>query len=278
MEKYGFVYLWYDVYRKMYYIGCRWGNINDGYVCSSDRMRKSYRRRPQDFKRRILKKIYTNKVDLLEEEFKWLSLISDSELGKKYYNLRKHHYGHWTNDPDKSLSISEKISKSKKGVPSTMDEEALKLRAEKISQVKKQKFQERLEQTGSKFTLEHRHKISVVQKGTTRSEESNAKRSESMKRAWETGLNKGTTGHTFDWSEERIDNHKEGCAKANHIMTPEILKNISKASKKAWAEGKFKNRRSNNMKDYIWVRRTSDGSRTRIKADSFDPVVYSRGR
>lgn len=87
--KYGFIYLWYDTWRKMYYIGCHWGTTDDGYICSSNRMRDAYRRRPQDFKRRIIKKIYTNRQDLLDEEHKWLQMIPNNELGKSYYNLRK---------------------------------------------------------------------------------------------------------------------------------------------------------------------------------------------
>ncbi len=113
MEKYGFVYLWYDSYRKMYYLGCHWGFLEDGYICSSNRMRDAFRRRPHDFKRRILKKVYTNRTDLLEEEFKWLSLIRDNELGKKYYNFRKHHYGHWMNNPN-SMTIKQKLSEASK--------------------------------------------------------------------------------------------------------------------------------------------------------------------
>ena len=44
MEKYGFVYIWYDKKRKMYYIGSHWGTDDDGYICSSNRMRDAYRR------------------------------------------------------------------------------------------------------------------------------------------------------------------------------------------------------------------------------------------
>ena len=112
IDKTGFIYLWYDRKRKMFYIGCHWGTENDGYICSSKRMRDAYRHRPQDFKRRIIQKgIERNK--LLEEEFKWLSMIGDHELGNKYYNLSKHHFGHWTtNNPDIKLTISEKISKN----------------------------------------------------------------------------------------------------------------------------------------------------------------------
>ena len=98
MEKEGFIYIWFDKKRKMYYIGCHWGTENDGYICSSNRMRDAYRRRPSDFKRRFLTKKIKDRNSLLEEEYRWLSLIEDSELGKKYYNLRKHQWGHWSTD------------------------------------------------------------------------------------------------------------------------------------------------------------------------------------
>lgn len=114
MEKYGFVYIWYDRKHKRYYIGCRWGYENDGYICSSKWMSDSYKRRPQDFKRRILSRIYTDKKDLLEEEYKWLSFIKSEELGKRYYNLHNHHFGHWTTDTNSKLTISEKISQKTK--------------------------------------------------------------------------------------------------------------------------------------------------------------------
>ena len=34
--KYGFVYIWYDRKHHRYYIGCHWGTIDDGYICSSN--------------------------------------------------------------------------------------------------------------------------------------------------------------------------------------------------------------------------------------------------
>ena len=114
MEKYGFVYLWYDRKYKRFYIGCRWGNIDDGYICSSSWMKQGYKIRPDDFKRRILSKVYTDKEDLLEEEYKWLSLIKKDELGKKYYNLHNHHFKHWSTVEQQSLSVREKVSLTKK--------------------------------------------------------------------------------------------------------------------------------------------------------------------
>lgn len=127
MEKTGFVYIWYDKKRKMFYVGCHWGNIFDGYICSSNRMRDAYRRRPNDFKRRILKNNISNRTELLDEEHKWLCLIDDEELNKKYYNASKKRFGHWSETKNKSgknhpmfgkthtIDARKKISESKVG-------------------------------------------------------------------------------------------------------------------------------------------------------------------
>jgi len=117
MEKYGFVYIWYDSKHKRYYVGSHWGTENDGYVCSSKWMLQAYKRRPEDFRRRIISKINTNRQDLLNEENKWLQLIKSEEIKVKYYNLRNHEFGHWTADEAKSLIIGKKISSSQKNNP-----------------------------------------------------------------------------------------------------------------------------------------------------------------
>jgi hypothetical protein len=83
---YGFVYCWRDRKHNRYYIGSHWGTENDGYICSSNNMRNNYRNRPKDFKRRIIKRIYTNSKELREEEQRWLSMIPRKELGRRYYN------------------------------------------------------------------------------------------------------------------------------------------------------------------------------------------------
>lgn len=113
-EKYGFVYLWRDKKHSRYYIGCHWGTEDDGYICSSRWMRQSYKRRPQDFKRRVLARIYSSRADLLKEEGFWLLKIHCRELGVKYYNLNNHQNGHWTSDDSKRLTIGQKISSSVK--------------------------------------------------------------------------------------------------------------------------------------------------------------------
>lgn len=137
MEKYGFVYIWYDRKHKRYYVGCHFGNINDGYICSSSNMKSAYKRRPYDFKRKILKSNIIDKKDLLEEEYKWLSMIKKSELGKKYYNLHNHHFNHWSTNKD-CRTISQKISESHKNDPNW----GKWSKGKKISEETKQKLRE----------------------------------------------------------------------------------------------------------------------------------------
>src|SRR5690606_37816302 len=110
MDKYGFVYIWFDRKHKRFYIGSHWGTEDDGYICSSKWMNDAYKRRPNDFSRRILSRIYTNNTDMYDKEYEWLGLISEEDLGERYYNLKKHRFDHSTSDNDKKLTISEKIS------------------------------------------------------------------------------------------------------------------------------------------------------------------------
>lgn len=113
-EKYGFVYIWHDCKHKRYYIGCHWGREDDGYICSSSWMKQAYSHRPNDFRRRIISRVYTNRNELHEREFHFLSMIKTHELGKKYYNVRNHHFSHWLTDDKKNISVREKISNTLK--------------------------------------------------------------------------------------------------------------------------------------------------------------------
>lgn len=108
-KKYGFVYIWRDKKHARYYIGCHWGTEDDGYICSSTWMKLGYKKRPQDFKRKILSRVYTNKGDLLEEEYRYLSMIKDCELKVKYYNLHNHHFNHWSSCENSTKTVSQKI-------------------------------------------------------------------------------------------------------------------------------------------------------------------------
>lgn len=144
-EKYGFVYIWRDNKKGKYYIGCRWGNENDGYICSSSWMKNTYKRRPDTFKRKILATNILCRKQLLLEEYRWLSMIKEKELGKRYYNLHNHHFNHWSSDINTLLTVGEKISKSQIGnknhtTPHT-DESKEKIKQSlKISKKQKEKF------------------------------------------------------------------------------------------------------------------------------------------
>lgn len=186
MEKYGFIYIWYDKKRKMYYIGSHYGTINDGYICSSKWMRDAYHYRKQDFKRRILKRDI-ERPDLLEVEHKWLLLIKEQELGNRYYNLRQHKWGHWSTDENRKLSIKEKISfktkeamarpeirekmlpvweskKGKKQSEETVTKRALSNTGKKRTQQTKDKIGAK--QKGNKHWLGKKHKAETIQKLT----------------------------------------------------------------------------------------------------------------
>lgn len=99
----GFVYIWYDINRKMFYIGSHVGNTTDGYVCSNKRMLLAYKKRPNTFKRRILAVITGgSKKDVHLAEQRWLEMIKDVELSTgnnkiagtiRYYNVKKTAFG-----------------------------------------------------------------------------------------------------------------------------------------------------------------------------------------
>ena len=106
MKKYGFVYIWRDRKHKRYYIGSHWGFENDGYICSSHQMRKSYNRRPKDFKRRTLQ-IIEDRTILYNIETKWLRLAEKNK--DRYYN-RNFNANHWSAYPENVKTLPHKIS------------------------------------------------------------------------------------------------------------------------------------------------------------------------
>ena len=182
VEKYGFVYLWYDTKYKRYYVGCRWGSIDDGYVCSSDWMKKSYDNRPSDFRRRVLRSNITTRQETYEEEQKWLNMIKESEIkpntqSPRYYNMNIVNNKVWHTYDENVKSIGQKISAAKKGKKNgPMTEE----RKRAISEAKKKAFAER-----GGMSEEHKQKLRAAKLGTQRSEEAKQKTSETMKDKWQ---------------------------------------------------------------------------------------------
>lgn len=180
----GFVYIWRDKKHNRYYIGSHWGQEDDGYICSSLWMKRSYKRRPNDFRRRILSRITTSRLDLLDEEQRWLNKIKPEEIKIRYYNLRLKAPKHWYHDESSNLTIGQKISASKKGKSTGKRDPSI---GQTISTAKKKKFEERREQTGKAFSEEHREAMSRSRMCKTQTEESNKKRSATMKQKFESG-------------------------------------------------------------------------------------------
>jgi hypothetical protein len=166
MERSGFIYIWKD--RKgtgRYYIGAHWGTEDDGYICSSRIMREAYRRRPQDFRRRILKKFDTRE-EMFKEEYRLLNLIKPEELGAKYYN-KCVEWKHWAQDETKIQKIREINSNISKALHNDPEYRAKYLkglknrvvtkwkdpeaRAKAISESKKKAFEEKRAQGRSCF-------------------------------------------------------------------------------------------------------------------------------
>jgi hypothetical protein len=83
----GFIYVWRDKARKMFYIGSHVGSPDDGYISSSYWLAAEVRFRPSDFRRKILK--FVDLPNLKLEEYRYIGMIKDEEYGKKYYNLKQ---------------------------------------------------------------------------------------------------------------------------------------------------------------------------------------------
>jgi len=180
----GFVYIWRDKKHNRYYVGSHWGSEDDSYVCSSPWMMQAYKHRKNDFKRKILSRIATNRLDLLKEEQRWFDMIKPNEIKVRYYNLSLKTYGAWHVHEESRLSVGQKISKSKTG--KNTGPRPIEV-GQKISEVKKRKCAERRELTGSSFTEGHRKAISECKTGVKQTEESNVKRSQTLQRKLKSG-------------------------------------------------------------------------------------------
>ena len=180
MEKYGFVYIWYDRKHKRYYVGSHWGTEDDGYICSSSWMKKAFKIRPKDFKRRVISKIYTCKSDLLDEEYRWFSYIKPEELKIRYYNLNLTRCKQWWSRPEQKLSVGQKITNANTGRKQTFKDPVA--RGRKISEAKKKKFAE----IGG-FTEEHKQKLSKTHGGRKHTQEWKDSNSQRLKEQWASG-------------------------------------------------------------------------------------------
>lgn len=253
MEKEGFIYIWFDKKHKRYYLGCHYGTIDDGYICSSKWMLDSYKRRPNDFKRKIIKK-NIKRENLTNEEHQWLQLIKKEELGIKYYNLCNSKFGHWTNYDDeyKKVSIKEKISKKTK---EAMNSSEVRDKMESIWESNKNRVQSEEEKIkransnrGKKRTEETKRKIgqanSISLKGKKLSEATKQKLSDKL-----SGKNNSFYGKKH--SKELQD---QISTKISEKLKGRIPKNIEMFKNSFWWNNGQINKRSSISPGIEWIR------------------------
>lgn len=222
----GFVYIWRDKKHNRYYVGSHWGDEDDGYICSSSWMKRAYKLRPSDFKRRIISRVTTNRLDLLKEEQRWFDMIKPEEIKTRYYNLKLTAHTVWHTIDEIKLSVGEKISRSKKGKNTGKRDPSV---GQKISETKKKKCAERKETTGSAFTEEHRKSLSECKLGKTQSQESNQKRSKTLKSKYESGELIGRSEPLSHQTKSKISNSLKDVPKSETAK-----KNMSKAQSKKY--------------------------------------------
>lgn len=168
-EKYGFVYIWRDRKHNRFYVGSHWGTEDDGYICSSPWMKQAHLHRPQDFKRRILARVYTTRKDLLNEELRYLLMIKPEEVRVRYYNIHIKANGHWIARDD-GLSVAQRSGKTRTGIPKGPCSPE---KAKRISEAKLTKKH--------KMTEETKAKMSEAAKLRKASEETKAKMAHSQR-------------------------------------------------------------------------------------------------
>ncbi|MCX6783412.1 MAG: NUMOD3 domain-containing DNA-binding protein [Candidatus Levybacteria bacterium] len=187
-EKSGFIYIWRDNKHNRYYVGCHWGFENDGYICSSKIMKKAFKRRPYDFKRRIIKRNILSRPELYVEELRYLQMIKPEEIKIRYYNLNIINNEIWHKYPENIKTIGQKISFSNIGKNTGPRDPSV---GKNISLAKTESFKKRrLEnENGKAFTQEHIDKMiqSKLDSNHKHTSEWKEKMSLRLKEQWESG-------------------------------------------------------------------------------------------
>lgn len=221
MQHTGFIYIWYDRKKKWFCIGSRFGTTDDGYITSTGWMTKAHKKRPEDFKRRILEYYYgPDRLELHALEQKWLDKIKDTELciavnktagTVRYYNMKKKARGlggifaselrkaYWASEAgtEHKKRLSEETTKrnrerrGKGTIPWNKGKECPQISAAKRgiktnrpawnSGMTCPSISKGRLANPTIYTNEMREAQSIRQKGSKRSEETRAKQSESAK-------------------------------------------------------------------------------------------------
>lgn len=179
-----FVYTWTDMKTNKLYVGWHKGSIDDGYICSSKVMLEEYKKRPYDFKRKIVATGYAKDMISLE------SAILKSEnaaLNEKYYNM--HNGNGLYRLGSHSEETKKKISKSKIGTkrPDLSEKNKTNLNPAKLGLCGRNMQTENNPMFNKKHSEDSKIKMSQNRKGKgtqPKSEETRRKMAESMRLAW----------------------------------------------------------------------------------------------
>lgn len=211
-------------------------------------MRDAYRRRPQDFKRRVVC-IVTNKKKLVIEEQRWLDMIKPEECGIRYYNKtlksttpsmrgRKH-----SEKTKQKMSLAQKgkvVSENQKVLISNSlkehfsNEDVRKKQSDKIKTAWRENRKVFLEgikkgsnsRVGKERPKEVKEKISKSHLGKKKSEETRQRMADSHK-----GKKHHSQEHLDELSKRMIGNKF-----ASVPRSEKFKKRVSDSMKKFWEE------------------------------------------
>ena len=148
-------------------------------------MKKAYKNRPKDFRRRVLKANIQVRADMYLEEQRYLDMIKKNEIKPtnpkpRYYNINLNVGNLWHKYPEHIKSVGEKISLAKKGkITGPRDSSVGKA----IFEAKRQKRLEREAAGLPTYTVSEKVRAANLAKtGRTHSAEQKKKISDGMKR------------------------------------------------------------------------------------------------
>lgn len=88
-----FIYQWYDKVLNKFYIGSHYGEVNDGYLFGGIDIKKEYKKRPNDFERKILSYHLVLEYSELRRIEKEYLIKYDVENNDSFYNKTNESYG-----------------------------------------------------------------------------------------------------------------------------------------------------------------------------------------
>ena len=187
-------------------------------------MKSAYKRRKEDFKRRILQRIYTTKKDTFAREQYWLDMIKLEELRSRYYNLHSCGSKYWQQSKPGKKSGYIPLEKTKQ----LMREKAIKRFEDPIEREKRSQKEKQLQENP-----EYRKKVVEKFKNRKQSKETREKRSV-IKKFNNDRIDNGThhflnfsyIKNTYWWTNGIINKRSKECPGESFILGQKKTRNI----------------------------------------------------